>query len=348
MPKHGKAIASYLQNNSSTVFGIVLAATFFVVGFYVPVPISNLVQLGSSDLAALIETLPVFGNGFTPWVFAILIVETILIAFRGLKNSELAKKGYVDPFCRPVIALAVAVSFATSIDLVQDLLSVYAPESDATFSDIFSAAISLTAGTAVIVLLGRWIESRIPEFGLWLLLGIAGLSDVHLNLENLTEAFFVGAVSGNQVMVIAAVTLAQLAACCWLLQVRRKAGGPGEAAYFLPWLFAMWLPSYANALLPASWTATTAWQMFWNEYGTAVVAVEQAVVLLLVTGIYFIRHRRWHLLVCTLTGCLVILLLSVLLEANNRGQSILSGFHMVIVAAAASRMLAGFRNVRPT
>ena len=123
-----------------------------------------------------------FGQGASVWLQIVLLTELILICLSYFKKSDGVAFEHADPFNRYIIWVTLAVTLLISWNTWEGLGPFVQNNDQPNWIRSFSAAVTLTAGASIFILLGKVIESYKRGFGFWLILFVIYVVTLPSNL----------------------------------------------------------------------------------------------------------------------------------------------------------------------
>jgi hypothetical protein len=222
------------------------------IGLAVPLPgiaFSASPQLSGAGLSRI----SILALGLTPWLSAVTLAELAVLFLPSHLTARFTHNAHANPMAFPIVALALAFAafqgygVAAALEGVRNLV--------AEPGDAFRVITSLTlaVGTAIIISLGRIIQSEGIGWGFWVLLAAHSIDGLALGAIQSLSAIQYGAVDPLSTFGVLALTVAAIAAVVAILETRRTAGlNAVEPVVWPIQLYGLVIPWLAVALQIAS------------------------------------------------------------------------------------------------
>lgn len=239
------AWAAILRERRTPVLVTLLALIVFLAGFHIPLP-----GLTQDALAQAPNSRPysVFALGLTPWMAAAVIAELVRLALTGSRLPSFFKGPHASLYSRPVIAMALALAAFQGYGIAIALESM--GYMNAGPLPMLLMTISLMAGTAIIISLGRFIDRAGLGMGFWLLLAAGSVLEFAALIPSIPGMLSSGQISSLDIAGWVLVILLAIGAMTALLTLRRKSGTEDIHALLWPLLIA---PTVLPAVLASSY-----------------------------------------------------------------------------------------------
>jgi hypothetical protein len=314
-----------------------LALAIYLLGSFIPLPgldaSAFAAMANGSNLSSMIGRLSIFSLGIVPWFSALLVAEFFVFLFSDIRDTSLARDGHADPFNIIVVMLALvfAIFQGSGIARALEAFPNMVMEPGITFE--MTTVASLTAGTALIISLGRIVETLGIGRGFWVLYAAALLQQLPRLAAQLLESSRIGAIGPESIVVLGVAIIAVIAATLALLISRTRAG----FGKFEPLVWPLILAGSA-----ASWIALPVYDLDMN-YWEPIIKVITAV-LIPVFAIIYARREGSHQFVWPVIGLLLALQLAevILPGPLYAFGSMLFGSHMIVLAAIMYKIYAEY------
>jgi SecY len=192
-------------------------------GLAVPLPgieLSAVPQLSGTALARV----SILALGLIPWLSAMALAELAVLLLPPSMTARIVHNGHADPLALPIVALALAFAafqgygIAIALEGVRNLV--------AEPGDAFRVVTSVTfvVGTAVVIALGRIIQSQGIGWGFWVLLAAQSIDGLAHGAVQSFAAILQGVADPLATVGVLAFIVAAIAAIVALLETRRKTG----------------------------------------------------------------------------------------------------------------------------
>jgi SecY len=195
------------------------------------------------------ERFSVNALGIMPWLSALTLIEFAAILAPERLTAKFTRNGHARPFSLEVIILAVCISALQGIGMAQARLRVPRLVNDPGHWFTLTTTVTMVAGTALAIAVGRLIERHGIGYGFWVMLTswwIASIAPharqlyVMLEQGSISLPFGVAALASDIVIIMAVVAL---------LQARRTAGFTNAEPVLWPLVFAPLVAGWVVKLL---------------------------------------------------------------------------------------------------
>ena len=329
--------ATVVMPNLKPILVTLAAFAAFRLGNHVPLPGVDMAQFGQSlgrnfDMSRV----SLLALGLMPWLSALTMIELAAISLPSAVSTRLGFGGRNTPFSMPVIVLALLLAALQGYGIAVALTHVpkLVTQADAWF--VATTAISLAAGTALIIALGRTIEKHGIGHGFWVMLAGSMVAGVPGSAAQLYAMVAQGVASPSAAAAALAADVAIMAAVVALLDARRRSGfdnaEPVVWPVILAPLLASWIIALAVLLLPGGASTQHGAINFFLISHPIGLATQAAIACALVAR-YALRENNLGFLLPTAALAVGVILLGKFMLSGMQILPLIGGPSAVVVAA---------------
>jgi hypothetical protein len=213
------------------VTGFALLAYF--AGFHIPLPFIPQEMPSNVQLA---NRFSVFALALSPWIYSVAVAELLLLIFPRLRADSRLENRHANPFGERVVAFAFIISFFQGLGLANAMAALAQPQLTTSYLSLFPAAISLTAGLAIVIALAGLIERPGIGMGFWVMLVAGAIFSLANRVTEIPSMVANGRATYSDLLIWGILSILSIAALVSLVMLHQRKGHDAIGILIWPWI----------------------------------------------------------------------------------------------------------------
>ena len=246
-------------------------------GFHIPLPFMPQEMASNVQLA---KPFSVFALGQSSWVYSVSVAELLLLIFPRLRKDSRSENRHANPFGLPIVAFALVISFFQGFGIADSMAALARSPSTTSFLSLFPAAISLTAGVAIVIALAGLIERSGIGMGFWVMLVASAIFGIARDIGEISNMLADRSTTFQDFVFWALASVLSITLMVYLIKVRQSHGREDIGSLLWPLIVAETL--LGPILMVLQYILPKEWQAFLSAHFGIYFALHGVLVLVFV------------------------------------------------------------------
>jgi hypothetical protein len=339
MQSMGTAGQHFFHAQKSRLLALLIAFLICCIGFRTPLP-------GLPESMLRFGIYSILQNWIWPWAMIVALGEMLRLFLGRWFAPDLLADDHIDVFSRWIIVPTLFISATHAFALAGALDGQLRPNEPYGTIAKLTVAASLMSGSAITILLTRWLQSRGAAPGFWAAMALSFIISWSQDIARVPELLSTGQISGSFVLKNSIWLILWIAVIVGIVTIRECNGETdGEKlrwAWLLPLYAAGWIIAAIKYVAPADWALAL------ERNSDVALNLSQIAIFLLFTWIYLRRDRSPRIKYATLIGFGLVLIIGSFMPTVDGLYLQPDGLLILMLAQSVLFLRAEFRESQNT